>query len=144
MSEDGRIRDPRVLEGHRREVDYAEKYFDYTGLVEADAKVAANLVEIVRRIGEGYRLPESLYRNGIDLDDDPLLDEHGIKHIHLHEDFDVDVLLFFIEYRDFVLFLSVDGHKQHFWEPEGSVLRSVHESAIRYADAKAAKLRDHQ
>jgi hypothetical protein len=68
------------------------------------------------------------------------LEQHGIKHLHLHEDTEVDALLFLIEYSDFVLLLGVDGHRRHFDKPEGAVLRSLHDSAIRHADAKAAKL----
>ena len=140
MADDGRIRDERFCQGRGKEVDYSPLYDDLTGLIGVDEEATQNLLNIIRCIGEGNLIPEKLYRNGIDRDDDPLLAEHGIRHLHLHEDTEVDALLFLIEYSDFVLFLCVDGHRRHFKKPEGSVLRSLHDSAIRNADAKAGRL----
>lgn len=141
MADDGRIRDDRFAQGREREVDYSPHYRDRTGLVSDDLKVAKNLLEIVRCLGAGNLLPEKFYRNGIDRDSDDLLRQHGIKHLHLHPDTEVDTLLFLVEYRDFVVFLEVDGHRHHFAKPPGAVLRSLHDSAIRNADAKAEKIK---
>lgn len=140
MADDGRIRGARFRQGNGKEVDYSPLYDDLTGLVGSNEEVTKNLIEIIRCIGAGNLVPEKFYRNGIDRDDDPLLEQHGIKHLHLHEDTDVDALLFLVEYSEFVLLLCVDGHRRHFEKPEGSVLRSLHDSAIRNADAKAARL----
>jgi len=140
VADDGRIREERFRQGNGKEVDYSPLYADLTGLVGSDEVVQKNLLEIIRCIGAGNLIPEKFYRNGIGRDDDPLLEEHGIKHLHLHEDTEVDALLFLVEYSQFVLLLCVDGHRRHFQKPEGSVLRSLHDSAIRNADAKAASL----
>lgn len=70
-----------------------------------------------------------------------MLDTYGIKHLHLHEDSDVDCLLYLIEYRDFVLLVTVDGHKRHFDKPAGSILAQLHQSEIANADARAAALK---
>lgn len=142
MAEDGRIRAERFRQRMvEREVDYSPLYQDLTGLVGSNQEVARNLIQIVRRLGAGDLIPEKFYRNGIDRDRDELLEQHGIKHLHLHEDTEIDALLFLVEYGDFVLLLCVDGHRRHFNKPVGSVLRSLHDSAIRHADAKAERLK---
>ena len=142
MADDGRIRDERFRQGRGKEVDYSPLFEDATDLIGNDLEVTANLVGIIRCIGEGNLIPEVFYRNGIDRDDDVLLQAHGIKHLHLHADTEVDALLFLVEYSQFVLLLGVDGHKRHFNKPEGAILRSLHDSAIRNADAKAMRMRE--
>ena len=141
MVNDGRMRTERFEQGIEREVDESALYSDRTGLIGVDPEVTRNLIEIVRCLGAGNLIAEKFYRNGIDRDADSLLNQHGIKHLHLHEDTEVDALLFLVEYSTFVVLLEVDGHRQHFQKPQGAVLRSLHDSAIRHADAKAAKLR---
>ena len=135
---DGRIRDERFCQGRRRAVDYSKFYADGTGLVATDPTVQGSLVEITRCLKEGNLIPEKYYRNGIDRDTDHLLQNHGIKHLHLHPDTDVDCLLYLIEYQDSVLYLEVDEHGRHFNKPAGSVLSLLHQSEIANADAKAA------
>jgi hypothetical protein len=140
LASDGRIREPRFRQGAGKEVDYSAAFEDRTALVGNDPEVTANLLEIIRCIGAGNLIPEACYRNGIDRDDDPLLEEHGIKHLHLHADTEIDALLFLVEYSEFVLLLAVDGHRRHFNKPAGAVLRSLHDSAMRNADAKALRI----
>ena len=140
MNMDGRNRDERIGQGRERVVDYSVNFIDRTGLIGQDPVVTANLVKIVRCLGEGNLIPEEFYRNGIERDRDDLLQDYGIKHLHLHEDTNIDALLFLVEYRDFVLFLEIDGHRRHFNKPPGAVLRSLHSSSIRNADAKSQRL----
>ena len=137
---DGRIRSERFGHGRKKDVDHSHAYADWSGLAGSNPDIQANLMLIIRCLGNGYMIPEKFYRNGIDRDEDSLLKEHGIKHLHLHENTDVDALLFLIEYRDFILVLGIDGHRKHFEKPPGGLLVSLHYSAIANADAKAKKL----
>ena len=132
-----RIRDERFRQGGQRTVDHAPNFADRSGMVLAGTQEESDLVEIIRLLAAGSIVPERYYRNGIERDHDELLTEHGIKHLHLGSATS-DVLLFLVEYDSKVLLLEINTHKHFESKPVGSVLRSLHDSAIRYFDAEAA------
>lgn len=132
-----RLRNRRFEEGKPKEVDHAPGFTDRTGLMKGDAKLRQNLHNIIYAIGKGNRLPEKCYRRGIDRDYDEMLDLYGINHLHLDEG-GGDVLLFYVEYDDFVLLLEIDRHRDHFRSPIASVLRALHRTGLGLADKKAS------
>lgn len=121
-----------------KEVIRATTYRDYTRRVGKEAKLFDDLDEIEDCIEQGRRLPRRFYRSGLEVDDDPLLADEGIKHLHL-EHMGSDALLFAVEYEDRVVFLEVNTHKHFRSEPKGSVLLSLHHQCLKNEDRAAAE-----
>ena len=133
---DNRIRSPRFEEGMGKRVDHAPGFMDKTGFVVPGTNYAEDLLKIIDCISKGHRLPERMYRNGIDRDPDELLENYGIRHLHLGGA-DSDVLLFVVEYHDCALLLEINSHREFATKPVGATLRRVHERALRAADGRA-------
>lgn len=135
-----RLRNPRFVQGRGKIVDYAANWAKDPRGVARDSEEEADLLAIIRAIGDGNFVPERCYRHGIDRDQDLLLNDYGIKHFHLGGA-DSDTVLFLVEYEEFVLFLDIGSHVAFASKPPGSVLRSLHDAALRRADALAARQR---
>jgi hypothetical protein len=134
-----RLRDERV-ESRPKAVDFAPNFKDWTGLVFSMPELENDLNELIERIGDGRLLPARFYRRGIERDDDALLEEDGIKHLHLGGA-DSDVLLWLVEYDDRVVLLEINSHKHFETEPPGSLLRSLHDNFLRERDRQSAEAR---
>jgi hypothetical protein len=131
-----RLRNERFEQGPGKPVYEAVGYGDRTGKVAKEYRLGNDLKAIIRAIRRGDLLPARAYRRGIERDYDELLDLYGIKHLHLG-DIDDDVLLFLVEYEDFVVLLQSDGHLKHFDKPVGATLRKMHDSILAHWDKRA-------
>lgn len=136
-SDPGRLRCER-FEARPKEVIRGSTYTDHTKSVASNPRLLNDLEQIADCIEEGRPLERRFYRSGLDIDDDPLLDQEGIKHLHL-DNMGSDVLLFAVEYRDRVVFLEVNTHKHFKTEPKGSVLLSLHRQCLKNEDVAAAE-----
>ena len=134
------MRNERFVQGRGKRVYNAVGYGDRTGLVARDQRLTDDLKAIIRAIKQGDLLPAKAYRRGIGRDYDELLDLYGIKHLHLGEVGD-DVLLFLVEYEEFVVLLQTDNHRKHFNKPVGSTLRKMHDSILANWDRQAVQER---
>lgn len=119
-----------------KEVILGATYVDHTRTVAANARMLDDLEEIANCIERGRAVPRRFYRNGLETDSDPLLNQEGIKHLHL-DNMGSDVLLFAVEYEDRVVFLEVNTHKHFKTEPKGSVLLSLHRQCLKNEDNAA-------
>lgn len=126
------------FEAKPKEVLRATNYTDHTKRVAHESRLLDDLEEIAGCIEQGRPLDRRFYRSGLEVDDDPLLRNEGIKHLHL-DNMGSDVLLFAVEYSDRVVFLEVNSHKHFRTEPKGSVLLSLHRQCLKIEDADAAE-----
>lgn len=135
-----RIREDRVRTGKPRTVDHSPNFRDLSGLVVKDSQEERDVLEVIRLLGCGGILPERFYRNGIDRDVDDLLQDNGIKHLHLGCATS-DVLLFLVEYEETVLLLEIADHAHFATRPVGATLRKVHDNAMLRHDKLAENQR---
>lgn len=98
--------------------------------------MAEELTDIIYRLGAGELIPEKCYRNRVDTTPDELLEKSGIKHLHLGGS-DSDIMLFLVEYVDYVLLLDIRRHSTFKESPKGSSLLALHMNALRGSDEKA-------
>jgi hypothetical protein len=109
----------------RKQVYRAPTFADHTGMAGA-SPYSDNLLEFRRRIEQGLELPPRFYRNGIGKTPDDLLQHTGVKHIHLGA-IKGDVLLFVMEFDDFVVLLEIADHRANFHQvPVGDTLKKNH------------------
>lgn len=133
----GRLRCER-FEARPKDVIRGSTYTDHTRSVARNPRLLDDLEEIADCIEQGRPLQRRFYRSGLDIDEDPLLEQEGIKHLHL-DNMGSDVLLFAVEYPDRVVFLEVNSHKHFQTEPKGSVLLSLHRQCLKNEDVAAAE-----
>jgi hypothetical protein len=69
-------------------------------------------------IVNGWRVPDEFYRSDIDENRDRLLEEMGIKHLHLNGR-GSDIIVYLIELEDQVIFLRIANHSYLEDEPRG-------------------------
>lgn len=133
-----RLRNARFAQGKPKRVDYAAAWEQRNRGVDQGSQAEIDLFAIIDAVGEGNLVPERCYRHGIDRNYpiDELLEDRGIKHLHLGGA-DSDIILYLVEYEDFVLFLEIGTHRDLETEPPGSVLASLHHNCLRRADAQA-------
>lgn len=130
------------FEAKPKEVVRAANYRDQTGLLAHDNVLVDDLELIVACIERGKLLPPRFYRRGIERTEDQLLNEEGIKHLHLGGQ-ESDVLVFIVEYEDRAVLLEVNSHIHFDREPIGSALCSLHMECLRQEDeAVRARKRD--
>jgi hypothetical protein len=120
-----------------KEVVLAPNYRDQTRSVARNPRLVEDLEEITECIENGIALQQRFYRSGIEVDRDELLEEDGVKHLHLDNQ-GSDVLLFAVEYAERVVFLEVNSHRHFKTEPKGSVLLTLHQQCLKNEDAVAA------
>lgn len=121
-----------------KEVLRSTNFADHTRRVANESRLLDDLEQIVECIERGRPLDRRFYRSGLEVDQDPLLEAEGIKHLHL-DNMGSDVLLFAVEYADRVVLLEVNSHKHFKTEPKGSVLLSLHRYYLKGEDAAAAE-----
>ena len=109
------------LELKPKQVFKAPTWVDHTGQGASDP-FAKNLLDIRRRIEQGLELPPKYFRNGIGKTTDDLLQHTGVKHLHLGT-IKSDVLLFLVEFDDFVVLLEIADHGTNFYNvPVGDTI----------------------
>lgn len=128
------------FEAKSKRVIFAPNMTDWIGAL-ADPELAARFNQFIDCIKDGHIVPPNFYRRGIERTPDDLLEEEGIKHVHLDEG-GGDVILFVVEYDDSVVFLEINTHRHFETEPVGSVLLSLHANCLRQQDAEAGERRE--
>jgi hypothetical protein len=127
------------FEAKPKRVIMAPNFRDWVDAL-GDAEVARRYNDIADRIRDGRLLATRTYRRGIERDEDALLQEDGIKHLHL-DNGGGDQLLFCVEYDDAVVFLEINSHRHFGTEPPGSVLLSLHRACLEREDQDASERR---
>lgn len=131
-----RLRNERLRVGTPRAVDYSPGFCDRSGLVGVGSKAADDLATLIYLLGQGSPIPDRFYRNFVGDGNDRLLDEQGIKHLHL-EGATSDILLFLVEYDEKVLLLEINDHNAFAEQPVGSTLHRLHCNALIKEDTLA-------
>lgn len=133
-----RQRNARFVQDMPKPVDYAAAWVKGNREVEKGSKAEVDLFSIIHAIGAGDLVPNRCYRHGIERNfpRDELLEDRGIKHLHLGGA-DSDIILYLVEYEEFVLLLEIGTHRDLETEPPGSILASLHHNCLRRADAQA-------
>jgi hypothetical protein len=108
---------------------YAVQFHDFAG-VGKFPNLRAELDDIIESIERGDGVPESCYRAGIDRDEDSLLAEQGIMHLHLGGK-DSDVLVFLIQYADRVVLLETNTHLHFRTQPAGKNILALTQAWLR-------------
>lgn len=129
-----RLRGER-FETKPKRIILAENFKDWPGQL-SDAEIGARFNQISDCLVKGNLVPPSFYRRGIERTSDELLEDEGIKHVHLDTG-GGDALLFLVEYDDAVVFLEINSHVHFETEPVGSVLRSLHANCLKREDEEA-------
>lgn len=106
----------RRIERKPKQVHIVE-FQDFAGIGKSPT-LRSELDEIIESIERGDGVPEAHYRAGIDRDDDPLLAEKGIMHLHLGGK-DSDVLVLLIQYPNRVVLLETNTHVHFRTQPAG-------------------------
>jgi hypothetical protein len=88
------------------------------------------LDEIIESIERGGGVLETHYRAGIDWDEDSLLAEQGIMHLHLGGR-ESDVLVFLIQYADRVVLLETNTHVHFRTQPAGKNILALTQAWLR-------------
>jgi len=84
----------------------------------------------------GKPVPEKYYRASIDRHSDELLDEMGVKHLHLGGK-DSDILLYAVEFEDRVELLQINGHVHFRTRPKGKLLNAIFSRHLTAIEATA-------
>jgi hypothetical protein len=83
--------------------------------------LALDFNELVDCIHNGHEIDPRFYRREIGLNKDRLLEETGVKHLHLGGS-GSDVIVYVLEREDDVLFLRISDHRYLEDEPRGYLL----------------------
>jgi len=105
------------------------QFQDFAGIGKLP-ELRAELDDIIESIERGDGVPERHYRAGIDLDDDSLLADRGIMHLHLGGK-DSDVIVFLIQYADRVVLLETNTHVHFRTQPAGKNIVALTQAWLR-------------
>jgi hypothetical protein len=83
-----------------------------------DARLRSQFHDLEDHIENGWTVPDEFYRLDVDQNRDRLLDETGIKHLHLNGR-GSDAVVYLIELDDKVIFLRIANHAYLEDEPRG-------------------------
>jgi hypothetical protein len=133
---DQRLRCERI-EAKPKRIIMADNFRDWVGAL-ADPQKARRFNQLIDCVRDGRIVPPNFYRRGIERTPDDLLEEDGIKHLHLDEG-GGDDLLFCVEYDDAVVLMETNSHRHFGTEPPGSVLLSLHHECLLHQDREAAE-----
>lgn len=128
------------IEPRPKAVVKAESYRDYVGL-SRHPDLGRQLLHLVKCIQNGAPLPCGCYRRGHDCTPDALLETTGIMHVHPGGS-DSNVLLYLIQYPDWVLLLEVNGHRHFGRVPPGHLLTAMHQQCRVRLEAEWTQSRD--
>ena len=118
----------RRLEAKPKPV-YVVQFQDFAG-VSKRPDLRAELDDIIDCVERGKGVAEAYYRAGIDRDDDQLLVDQGIMHLHLGGK-DSDVLVFLIQYADRVVLLETNTHIHFRTKPAGKNILALTQAWLR-------------
>jgi hypothetical protein len=114
-----------TIESKSKEVEQSPTYRRTIPLTD---EITDELDIIRDRIINGYALPPRYYRKDRDTTPDELLDQYGIMHLHLCGQ-NSNIILYLIQYNNFVIFLELSDHGPFTNRPVGAQLQS-HKSGI--------------
>jgi hypothetical protein len=120
---------PEPLKGSRRfeqkpkRVIKADDFSDQCG-VEHDARLLIELNEILDCIHNGWEIPDRYYPRDVDRHGDRLLDELGVKHLHLGGR-GSDIIVYLAEFDAWVELLEINTHVHLESEPRGKDLKGL-------------------
>lgn len=86
-----------------------------------DARLLGQFNDLLDCIANGWEIPDEFYRFDLGKNKDRLLDETGVKHLHLNGR-GSDILVYLIELEDCVILLRISGHAYLEDEPRGGSL----------------------
>ena len=89
-----------------------------------DARLSGQFNEIIDCIANGCSIPDEYYRRDVDRNRDRLLEETGVKHLHLDGP-GSDKVVYLVELVDRVILLRIDNHVHLEDEPRGNLLRKI-------------------
>lgn len=101
-----------------------------TDLIRQEVETLIDAVELPRV------LPARFYRAGRDTTPDPLLEEHGIMHLHLGSPASREPV-YLIQYPERVVLLEITDHYHFETNPIGSHLIAYHRKGIEQNEADA-------
>lgn len=115
------------------------------------ARLQGELNEILDCIHNGWPIPDRYYPRDVDRHGDRLLNELGVKHLHL-DGRGSDIIVYLAEFDTWVELLEINTHVHLESEPRGKELKGRFRSAavagaaaagavVAMATAKAAKLK---
>lgn len=127
----------KLLKGKRFEqkpkrVVQAPDFHDYCG-VKHHARLMTEFHELLDCIHNGWPISDEFYQRQIDLQGDRLLQQLGVKHLHLGGQ-GSDVIVYMAEFEDWVELIEINTHVHLESEPRGRDLKG----AFRVAGAAAA------
>jgi hypothetical protein len=100
-------------------------------------ELRAELDDIIESIERGDGVPEVNYRAGIDRDEDALLADRGIMHLHLGGK-DSDALVFLVQYSDRVVLLDTNTHVHFHTQPAGRNIVALAQAWFRNLENEMA------
>lgn len=98
----------------------------------------AELDTIIESIERGDGVPEVHYRAGIDRDEDALLADKGVMHLHLGGK-DSDVLVLLIQYPDRVVLLETNTHVHFRTQPAGKNIVALTQAWLKNLEREMAE-----
>lgn len=105
------------------------QFQDFAGIGKL-LELRAELDDIIESIERGDGVSDCHYRAGIDLDEDSLLADQGIMHLHLGGK-DSDVIVFLIQYADRVVLLETNTHVHFRTQPAGKNIVALTQAWFR-------------
>ncbi len=105
------------------------QFQDFAGIGK-HPELRDELDDIIESIERGDGVPDRHYRAGIDLDEDALLADQGIMHLHLGGR-DSDVLVFLIQYANRVVLLETNTHVHFRTQPAGKNIVALTQAWFR-------------
>ena len=129
------LRSPRLALRSKR-VKLVETYSDHTGKV-VESPYREDLIDLRRRIIGGLGIDPKFYRQNMEDSRDQLLTLFGVKHLHLGGQ-KSDVLIYLVEYEDYVAILEINDHKHFRSDPVGKLLAAHKDALAKLKNAEAA------
>jgi hypothetical protein len=105
------------------------EFQDFAGIGKLP-DLRAELDDIIESIERGDGVSDRHYRAGIDLDEDSLLADQGIMHLHLGGK-NSDVIVFLIQYADRVMLLETNTHVHFQTQPAGKNILALTQAWFR-------------
>jgi hypothetical protein len=130
-----RLRLPRI-ETKPKPV-YIERFQDFAKVAQRP-DLQDELDNIIESIERGDGVPEAHYRAGIDRDQDGLLNENGIMHLHLGGK-NSPTLVFLVQYKDKVVLLETNSHMHFRTKPPGKNILALTQSWLANLEQSMAE-----
>ncbi|WP_424138838.1 hypothetical protein [Roseomonas chloroacetimidivorans] len=129
------LREPEVRSGRPRDVILVPTYVDRIGLLKPGLEAyQADLLFLIQLLKNGTPIPRRFYRSVQGPSTDQALEEYGVMHLHLLNP-STDVLVFLMQFEDWVAILEVNNHLPFQQRPPAHLLRLHHWQGVLEARA---------